>query len=583
MPPLFRRGRIAPPAVCFWLLVLLPFSSAHSNSSDQWQRLLHFHDGQAQIPDSRFLSMGVGEDLISAHGAVEGFRDFPQLECDYPARALYLRQQGLLSGDPVACPEFDEFRRKVPVDTVSLIFASEHLTRPSSMMGHIMLSMSGVNDDSVPVDHVATFFTSLDFSTPLTFISQTLFTGKEGFFVVQPLGKAITTYRFGEQRNVWRYPLALTDGQKALLQAHLWELRQADIPYLFQGHNCATMTLDILRAVLPEAGERRDWISPVDVVRYADRAELIGERKLMPSDQWQVRMLADFMTTEQERRVEAFIQSPAAGVLADPLEQRLALTLARFRFTEGFITETAYQDVVQASTDWPEVSVSLDDYRDPLKSAPDSHLSVGWRHQLDDRWLTFGWLPAAHDFNDDNRNYFGETLLRLTAMKFRYSRAYSLPQLDEWMLYETAALNPRHSLTGGVSGYFNFGFRRFLMPGQEHDRLTFLLSGGVGAAWNLHRDIGVYALLGAGIRLFSDDARVSLLPEVGAWIYKIGNMKSRIRIGYDLPAQGEVITRLLWDQSLAVGDTGRLVFIAGRELAGDQAETSLSLDYRHYF
>lgn len=41
------------------------------------------------------------------------------------------------------CSDVREFRAKAPAEQISLVFASEDLARPASMMGHAFLELAG--------------------------------------------------------------------------------------------------------------------------------------------------------------------------------------------------------------------------------------------------------------------------------------------------------------------------------------------------------------------------------------------------------------------------------------------------------
>ena len=591
-----RTGaRFVPPfrALFFSLLLFAFFSTASALAElsperrATWSHLLHIHNDRPLIEDPGFL---LTESEVSVAQlrqlSIDLFVSDPASRCRFPARYITLVSEGAIERSGLEeCTEYQEFVRRVPVDAISVIFASEHLTQPSSIMGHVMLAMSGDNTKGQYVEHAASFFTTLDFANPASFIAQTLITGKEGYFIVQPLSASLNNYLYTEQRNVWRYPLELTARQRELMQAHMWELGGTDIPYLFQSHNCATLSLDLVRLAVNDPDTRRDWVSPIDVVRYADRHKLFNEKRVLASDRWQVSMLQEFMTVEDVDLVDAWLSDDRPDTEAQPqtaMNRRLAQVLARYRVTQGQMPSEQYQRLSGTFSEWESTQLELTDYRDPLKSAADAHISLGYQHDGGSDWITFGWLPAAHDLMDNNRNYFGESILRLSDVRLRASTDNGRVQLEGWTLYETLALNPWNRLTGGVSGYFHMRLDRDPLDSLKSD-LGFATEGGVGVTIKPARDIGVFALVGAGMRAETDNLHAFLHPQVGMWIYEVANMKSWLRAGARPSTSGDSLAYASFDHSIEVLSTGLLTFTAERAFLDDETRNQLDAGFRYYF
>lgn len=572
-----------------WLVRLISLffccmSWVQASEDAEWNSLLHIHNATASIHDPSFLLTPEFQSADATIAATQAlFSTHPDAICRFPARYLLLKKQGRIQTLPdIACSEFAEFKANVPFDDVFLFFAAEHLTQPSSVMGHIMLGVSGINQKGINVEHAITFFTELDFSQPLDFFTQTLITGKEGVFIVAPLRLAINKYRFDEQRNVWRYSLKLTAEQKELLAAHLWELKNIQIPYLFQSHNCATFTLDLLRAVVADEHDRADLISPIDVVRFADEQGVIQNKEILPSDLWQVKMLGEFTSAAQKKQVLSWLDNPDLPAPQTPVTQELARSLWRYQLNTQGRSVQQQEQMAAHMAQWPVNQIDLTAYKDPLKSSPDSHVAAGWLHTEKTEWLTLSWLPAAHDLQDDNRNQFSESSLGLSSLKARVAADGSSAQLDRWMLYETRALNPMHPLTEGVSGYFRLGFERSTVA-QHFDALNFVAEGGGGLTLQLHRDVGLYFLAGPGARLYKDDAYLFIRPEIGAWIYEVGDMKSWLKAYSEISRVEQNGYTWQVEQSIGLGAFGRLLITAKQGRYAEQTYAEYELALRHYF
>jgi len=226
---------------------------ARLGAEPRWHALLQLKNGKPRILDRGFL---ISADSFSPERELRKTLDFfsetSETQCRFPARKKYLERELKVSFPEFPCPDFELFLEKAPADDISLIYTSENLASASSMMGHIMLKTSGVNEDGIPVEHGVSFFTDLNtFNVPLL-MWRAMVSGKKGFFRVTPFSEQRELYLEEEQRNIWEFHLSLDAEDKGFIQAYLWELRQTDLPYFFQKYNCATLTQLILSIIEPE-------------------------------------------------------------------------------------------------------------------------------------------------------------------------------------------------------------------------------------------------------------------------------------------------------------------------------------------
>lgn len=492
--------------------------------SAQWRALLHISaDGHTAISDPHFLLSSANPDAAEEMRlTLELLRTDPQAACRFPARHYYLSQLMHADLPPADCPGLDEFMRKAPLEELSLIYASENLTQPSSMMGHTMLAIAGRNDEGLFVEHSVSFFTELDTLNLPVIMWDTLVVGKKGYFSVQPLSLAMNNYLVAEQRNVWRYPVALNSQQKALIQRHLWELKQADIAYFFDRHNCATLSQDILAIAYPSLASSGAMITPLDVVRNTDRLGITGDATVYASSRWKVRLLSEFSGIRDAD--ELFQPDSFDNTSAGQLRLLQGHALNNYQRENGDISEQQWQQR-KASLPEPDARIDLDGYRSPLKVPDDSQWALGLHHQNGDDWLRLSWMPASHTLEDDNRNYFSENELILSELSASVSSTTGDVRLDRWQIYSVRSLIPHDNLTGGLSGYLQFGFDRYYDDSLD-TRPGFLASAGLGRTYGVSRDFYLYGLFGVGAALGTDQQYLQLEPEVGAYLYEVWDMKS---------------------------------------------------------
>ena len=311
----FQKGSILASLLVFWVSFgctandYLPSLENQAIAQElylnpEWNALLHIEEGQSKILDPRFILSS--EDFSSKNELVEtinflfGIDNSPTNICKFPARAIWINQQ--LKRPPInfgLCNQFSKYLESAPVNSIAVVYSSENLTQPSSMMGHVFLKISGENQLGKQVAHGVSFFTEINGINVPKIIFDSMVIGKQGFFALSPYQDKLSFYLQEEQRNVWEYELDLDSDQKELIQAHIWELKQAKLDYFFQDYNCATLLKFLISVAEPSLLDSKDaWTTPVDLVKTVDRANIVKNVSVIPSSKWKMRMLSEALTPQ---------------------------------------------------------------------------------------------------------------------------------------------------------------------------------------------------------------------------------------------------------------------------------------------
>ena len=247
-------------------------------TSKQWRALLHFRKNSSLIEQKSgfFLAKnGAKNPYAELQATLALKKDNPQkFFCTYPARALYLSKffaDIARDRTRIVCDGFSEFRQIVVFDKVSLHYAAESDMYPGSAMGHIYLAIEGTAKQDISkkwgnttlelkkgqyVGYSMSFFATAELGlNPIAYI-RAIMGNLDGIYALSPLKNAEFEYIKNEKRNLWRLELALNDEEKAMLQAHLWELKDIEIDYAFITHNCN----DAIKSLLRVANE--DFYTP---------------------------------------------------------------------------------------------------------------------------------------------------------------------------------------------------------------------------------------------------------------------------------------------------------------------------------
>ena len=562
-----------------------------------WHELIHFRDSKPVISDPKFLisfanTKGHPTPLSELQATKKLFLSEPYGRCRFPARYEWLIQQKILEVESTItqCPELDEFLDKAPADDFSVIYASENLTQPTSMMGHAMLAISGQREDGQQAEHSVSFLTELDSINLFTIIKDTLVVGKEGYFLVQPLWRHFNFYLLNEQRSVWQYTLNLTPDQKRLMHTHIWELKDIDIKYFFHTHNCATLTLDLVALANPDINDNAGWVSPADLAKRIDRYGLVETSALKPSSRWEVRMLQDIAPDGIIQRVKAWTHD-GYSLMEDNwpdqkryLTQRLAKAYLEYQQQTEAISSQQYEQYMADlnSFDVPgKLALDISAYRSPLLTPPDSQWTAGWQHFSNRNWLTLTWLPASHSLEDDNRQYFSENELKMGEFSIRLEPLDARLQLNRLQILSARSFTPYESMTGGISGGFNAGLYR-LFDQNLNRHLGLQVKAGVGLTTRLSADLSVYGLVQTGINGFSEHRYAYLEPEMGGYLYEVFDMKTWLSYSHRLRENKAALQKVTVRHSVS-GGRHTVILKAEHLQVKDAQKWLLDLQWRYYY
>lgn len=535
-----------------------------------WSALLHARDGQPMVTDPAFLlslpQFSLRAELQATVALLQSAD--AQAPCRFPARHLWLQRQGVLPERSLAhCAQLAEFQTRAPMEQLALVFASETLSQPSSMMGHVFLKLSGPDVGGTWREHAISFYTEpVSWNLPRVFW-RSLVSGMPGFFTLSPYDEQVLAYVDREGRNLWEHPLRLDAGQRQLLQAHLMELRPVRFTYFFQRYNCATLVKQVLAVAQPAVLAQADlWTTPKDVVRAAQSAGLLASARALGSPRWTLHLLDQALTAQEVMAVKQAVANEAVSeATADAprafLRQQAAEALNQQWVAAGLRTPQAgmaYRRrlVAAASGDLALVS---DPTFSPGAAPPDAQFSVGLQRREGDEALVLSFLPVSHRLEDRNDMYFNESALRLFDVAISQSLRGHGARVERATLYAVESLLPRDRFTGGLSGQFKIGHE--LQAGADlRSRSTVLVEAGVGVTQRLGRDFDVFAMASAGLGA-RGGAYLYTQPRLGLVMRQVFGMKAVVTfsaLSHGL-GDGRTTREWQWTQSKYLGPDWTLV------------------------
>lgn len=262
----------------------------------QWFKLLHaLPDGRSEVLSPEFFLAADGAKnpeaelraTLAALNLPSDAQAYAQARCRFPARVLWLTQQGLLPVGPlphITCPKLKDWARMEQLTSVSLLLVSGYLGNPASTFGHSMLRLNTLGGKSSEgLTDMGVNFGALvpeGESTPV-YVLKGLLGGYQAGFSDKLYHSHDLMYSRTEYRDMWDYELNLNDDERLMLVYHLWELVGKKFTYYFLRENCAYRMAALLAVARNDDLLNRSalWFAPVEMFH---RLQAAGQRSGRP-------------------------------------------------------------------------------------------------------------------------------------------------------------------------------------------------------------------------------------------------------------------------------------------------------------
>lgn len=572
---------------------------AKLDRSPVWSALLHAENGSPNITDPDFLLSLPSFSLLSELQQTINFLYLGERGnvCRFPARYLWLRQQLSAPYLPLdACQNVIEFRQKAPIEHIALVFASERISQPASMLGHAFLKFSGKNDSGQEVSHAISFYTDADTLNLPKLLFDSLIIGKKGYFSLSPYQEMQQRYVDEEQRNIWEYQLTLDRFQMELIRLHILELKQSHLTYFFQKYNCATVINYILALSGKRMQENGWWVTPKELIKNADHAGLIGETVAITPSRWMVRALADQVPIEKRNLIVRQVKKGIAASYLDHSGSESAFTqleLARaynqYAYLSGELDKNRWiendRTFAAVKDDYfPSMSLNTSDQYNPRYTPGENQISISAQNAYGLPALALTALPISHTLSDDNRNYAGESSLQLFATTLLLPMSGGRPMLDQLTFFDMESLMPYDEITGGSSSHFRIAVEPQLNSQLDVNHV-FETSGSFGLTKRFAQDVDIYSMGGGGVGYTGVSGFIYTTFEAGMIMREVWDMKSWLsltRINSQVDS-GTHYCKLALVQSKFIDSTHSLIFGWERDFNNQNQTNAIVLTLKKIF
>jgi hypothetical protein len=456
-----------------------------------WRALLHYNTNESVITDPEFW---LGEDgrrdpAAELEATIRGFfspyvsphnieREFKggfkstflkqHPVCMFPARLDFLEGALGVQFPRVGCPNYEQWRARMMGDSVSIIFASNTLSNPSSMFGHTFLRID--QDENIFGSTTINFaaITPEQYNS-ISFAWMGFTGGYPGIWTIAPYYEKIKVYGVIDNRNLQEFKLNVPYEKVEFLKKHMWELAYVYADYYFMDVNCSSAVIDLLRVVNPLIEENKGGaIFPTEVMRTIEPMVISGKLRL--SMQGRVSERWKELTPEEKHVIENWNGVQGLDALPDVKSKarvvEILFDMNQYNLAHGKISE---EEMREKNFDLLYIRRGLRGYgpffedKAPLEPAYDAHrimsASAGVSADNFGARGTLGFAPAYHKFMDDDfgMNKWSE----ISALNFEGSAGTDGINFERFVFASLISMNPDVALFHGWSWEAGAGFWSF--------------------------------------------------------------------------------------------------------------------------
>lgn len=569
------------------------------SENSEWLKLLHYSNNKSVIQNPEFFitknikSSNPQDELtatIQAFFAKSGLDDSHAI-CRFPARFLWLNKVLQLDASIYPnpnCRQFNEYKTKVPVSSISVVFASENVSSPASALGHVFFKLKGENSKGELKQHALTYFTNISQVSPLKLVSGSLLTGLPGYYALSPYEKILARYQNKENRNIWDYKLDLSSEQIELLTSHFWELKNSKAKYLYASYNCATAIYYFLQLVEPSLKDTEEWLAPIDIINAAEKVG-ISSQHVIASPQWIMRALQSEISSLKEREtIRSYVKEgdlKKISSIENEYEQALAFDMRHYYLNYLLnykeLPIDIYGEQLNELKKYKKNLSTLHLKREqtPLYSPKLGRLAFS----ISDDLISLDWQAIATKLEDDHANYFNEYETSILNFKLNYDFEEEAIRLNKFTAYSIKSYLPADGLTKSISGNFSLAVERFPRADLSRYLLT-RVEGGVGYTRYITRNIMGYASFNSLLGYGDGEFILSLSPDMGLISRTTGRFKSLLsfRVVQQIESSKYLLNSNV-KQSYFISKNNSIVVEFNHWSSNDASKNDLFLHYVHRY
>ena len=487
-----------------------------------WHRLLHYHPNtlfsgytsQADGPGFFNAPNGKTNPQAELEATLAGFFSPLVIEpgkmsvqCTFPARYHWLKTQLKFDANHLKeqpCERFQNWRKALDPQSVSLVFSSYYFNNPASMFGHTLLVVNkrGLEESDWLLNYALNFAAAVSpDENDIIYAVRGLFGGYQGYFTMLPYYAKVREYNDMESRDLWEYRLKFSQAGLDRMVRHAWELGSTYFDYYFLKENCSYHLLSLLEVAEPSMNLLEDftlWTVPNETVRSTlQEKDVLEEIIFRPARGTQLRRKFEEMSDIEKELAIELMEDPKAAddarFEALPKPRKALVLDAALDYYQGKVMNNPEKEAAPFKKQMRTLLVRrarLAIPSEPLTVTPpevrpdQSHrvslarLSTGTTPQ-GNQFTDLRVQPSFHDLVSNSAGLAHGTQVNLGVLQFRYDHETENTRFERFSVADIASLAPASDLDTPLSWKFSGGWRR-PYDGSCLDCVPLSLSGSVG-------------------------------------------------------------------------------------------------------
>lgn len=414
--------------------------------------------------------------------------------CKFPLRTKFIAETLNLPKYPTEkCEEWNKFKSRISLGSVSLVFSSYYVNTPASAFGHTLLKLNQKKTPGVPksdlLDYGLNYAADVDVDNAVVYAFKGLLGQFSGTYTLIPYYYKIREYNDYESRDLWEYELSMTTDQLDNFERHVWELGSAKFRYYYIDENCSYQILNFLDLIYDQdlMSDLKTSVIPIDTVKalkkypgilnppvlrisQREKAEIYRQR-LSPDSLAVLKTLTENPDSFSEL-TSKFSTEEKMKVLDAALELNDYLRPQDLMNKDGS-TSKEKQKLLNLRASIPSISEAIKatnlDERDPTLSHPSERLGVFIGAQKNfGGYSKLSYRHTLHDLLDKSQGQPPHTQIEFLNAEISYYQKESKLKLNNLTLFQVTNISPLNPYKNSMSWFGNLGvFETF-----KRDKLT---------------------------------------------------------------------------------------------------------------
>lgn len=435
--------------------------------------------------------------------------------CRYPAREIFLVRELNINParlPPVRCTKYEDWRKHIDSESVSIVFASFFMGNPSSMFGHTFLRFHNQRGNAL-LDSSFNYAANAGEENAIVYAWLGMTGGFPGTYAMHPYYVKINEYNDMESRDLWEFKLNVTKDEVSFMLAHLWELSSVFFPYYYLDENCSYQLLTLLEATRPSAlltSRFSLYVTPTDTLHTLnENGFFTGETHYRAAIFTRYLLFYEHASNESRmefRRLKDYRDLPASVTKETVTAADILLEYYKYigdydmqKWPEA--DNAHYQKLLAwraaSKTDSGlEVLILPDEHKNPLQGNKSSEIRLGgYGANPTGEAVVFGIRPALRELQDVSLGFSPWSQIQIMSFSMSYLTQRQTLRLEEFNLVDIFALAPWQAEIRKFSYRLRTGlYRHDVLVNTGASTLSWDSAAGGGITLSPGKFLGIFVL-----------------------------------------------------------------------------------------